>query len=147
MMTNTEKITAKLQIAAVMLMTAGWGWSGGNFTPQDAPIWNYLAHCIPIVLLLVLGLQLFRVRGTYHGAESSARGATIGISIFAVISIIGAIVMVVLGATNPDPNSVGVHSFADWFATILLNMGTFLWLATLIPARRASAEAKAANAR
>ncbi len=129
MMTNTEKITSKLQIAAVMLMTAGWGWSGGNFTPQDAPIWNYLAHCVPIALLLVLGLQLFRVRGT------------------AAISIIGAIVMVVLGATNPDPNSVGVHSFADWFATILLNIGTFLWLGTLIPARRASAEAKAANAR
>jgi hypothetical protein len=88
---------------------------------------------------------LFRVRGTYQSAESNARGATIGISIFAVVSIIGAIVMVVLGATNPDPNSVGVHSFADWFATILLNMGTFLWLATLIPARRASAEARTAN--
>lgn len=147
MMTNTEKITSKLQIAAVMLMTAGWGWSGGNFTPQDAPIWNYLAHCIPIALLLVLGLQLFRVRGTYQDTESNARGATIGISIFAVISIIGAIVMVVLGATNPDPNSVGVHSFADWFAVILLNIGTFMWLVTLIPVRRASAEARAASAR
>ena len=128
-----------------MLMTAGWGWSGGNFTPQDAPIWNYLAHCVPIVLLLILGLQLFRVRGTYQGVESSARGAMIGISIFAVISIIGAIVMVVLAATNPDPNSVGVHSFADWFAVILLNIGTFLWLATLIPARRATAEARTAS--
>jgi len=145
MMTNTEKITSKLQIAAVMLMTAGWGWSGGNFTPQDAPLWNYLAHCLPIALLLVLGLQLFRVHGTYQGVESSARGATIGISIFAIVSIIGAIVMVVLGATNPDPNSVGVHSFADWFAVILLNIGTFLWLATLIPARRASAEARTAS--
>ena len=147
MMTNTEKITSKLQIAAAMLMTAGWGWSGGNFTPQDAPLWNYLAHCLPIALLLVLGLQLFRVRGTYQGAVSSARGATIGISIFAIVSIIGAIVMVVLGATNPDPNSVGIHSFADWFATILLNIGAFLWLATLIPTRRASAEARTAHAR
>jgi hypothetical protein len=44
-------------------------------------------------------------------------------------------VLIVLGVTNPDPNSVGVHTLEDWFPVVILNTGTLLWLATLILAR------------
>lgn len=145
-MTNTRNFVAKLQITAIVLMIAGWSWSGGNFTPSDAPLGNYLAHCIPIALLLVMSLQLFHLHGTItEQAERSAKRARIGVSILAVIAIIGASVMITLGIVNPDPNSVGVHNFADWFPTVILNMGTFLWLATMLPFQRSHAVAHVAS--
>ncbi len=144
-MTNISIFISKLQVAAILLMTAGWGWNGGNFTPADAPFINPLLHTIPVLLLLVMSLQILRVRGTQERFESNANWATVAVSVFAVVSIIGCIVMIVLGATNPDPNSVGVHSLEDWFPVVILNMGTFLWLATLFLARYRVAEVRTAN--
>lgn len=137
-MTNTQNFTFKLQIVALILMAAGWGWAGGNFS-SGMPLWNVLLHCIPILLLLIIGLQIFRVRGTNQGAESHARGAEIGMTVFTVVTIISTTVLVILGVSNSDPNSVGVHNLWDWFPTILLYMSALLWLATLIPARRVQA--------
>ncbi len=140
-MTNTITVVSKLKIVAVVLMAAGWGWIGGNFTPLGASIWNYLAHCISIVLLLIISMQMFRMSDSRQQPAAHSGRVNIAMSIFAIVSIIGCIVLVTLGIINPDPNSVGVHNFADWFPTIILNMGTFLWLATmLIPARRVVTE-------
>lgn len=144
MNTNTQSFISKLQITAIILLTAGWGWAGGNFS-AGLPLWNMLLHCIPILLLLVMSLQIFRVRGAQQGVESNARGARIGMSIFAIVSIIGAIVLVVLGATNPDPNSVGVHNLWDWFPTIIIIGSSLLWLTTLISVRRGNAAVTTAN--
>ncbi|BCL80751.1 hypothetical protein ccbrp13_32160 [Ktedonobacteria bacterium brp13] len=137
-MTNTQKFTFKLQIVALILMAAGWGWADGNFS-SGLPLWNVLLHCIPILLLLIIGLQIFRVRDTSQGAESHARGAEIGMTVFTVVTIISTTVLVILGVSNSDPNSVGVHNLWDWFPTILLYMSALLWLATLIPTRRVQA--------
>lgn len=153
MMTNTQNstvanvnnATSKLKVAAVVLMTAGWGWIGGNFTPVGASIWNYLLHCISIVLLLLMSVQMFRLAGSRQQTEAPTGWVNIAMSIFAVVSIIGCIVLITLGIVNPDPNSVGVHNFADWFPTIILNMGTFLWLATMIPTPRRHTDANVAS--
>jgi hypothetical protein len=137
MMTNTttQNFIFKLQVVALLVMVAGWGWSDGNFTPPDQPL-NTLLHCIPLVLLTVFGLQFFSAHDAHQRGVRAANWGYIGLSIVAIVSIIGAIVMITLGVVNPDPNSVGVHNFADWFPTIILNMGTFLWLGTMLPARR-----------
>ncbi len=45
-------------------------------------------------------------------------------------------VFIILGATNPDPNSVGVHTFEDTMPVIVLNLGTLLWFAILLFGRR-----------
>ncbi len=136
MKTNTTNLISKLQIAALVLLTAGLGWTGGNFTPQDAPAWNYLLHCIPIVLLLVVSLFMFRMRDDQQQAATSIRRTRIGVSVFVTLSIIGTIVMIALGASNPDPNAVGIKTFADWVPTVILNVGNLLWLGTLVFARR-----------
>jgi hypothetical protein len=31
-----------LRLAAILLMTTGYGWAGGHFIPTDAPFWAYL---------------------------------------------------------------------------------------------------------
>ncbi|GAC1405155.1 MAG: hypothetical protein NVS4B12_20530 [Ktedonobacteraceae bacterium] len=136
MKTNTQNLTSKLQITAVVLMLAGSGWCGGNFTPAGAPIWNYLLHCVSIVLLLFLCFQLFGVRDTYLEAASHIGRVKAGVSILAIVGIIGCIIMIVLGASNPNPNAVGVKTFADWFPTIMLSIGNFLWLGTVLFAHR-----------
>lgn len=144
MNTNTQNLTSKLQIAAVVLMLAGSGWSGGNFTPQGAPLSNYLLHCVSIVLLLLLSFQLFGVRDTSLVAAAHIGRVKTGVSILAIVGIIGCIIMIVLGASNPDPNAVGVKTFADWFPTVMLNIGNLLWLGTMFFAHRKHAETNVA---
>ncbi len=139
-----KTITSKLQIAAVVLMFAGSGWSGGNFTPQGAPLWNYLLHCVTIVLLMLLCTQLFGIRDTSLKAVTHIERIKAGVSILAIFGIIGCIVMIILGASNPDPNAVGVKTFADWFPTIILSIGNFLWLGTTLFAHRGQTQARVA---
>ena len=141
---KTNTLTSKLQIAAVVLMFAGSGWSGGNFTPQGAPLWNYLLHCITIVLLMLLCIQLFGIRDTSLNAAAHIGRIKAGVSALAIVGIIGCIVMIVLGASNPDPNAVGVKTFADWFPTIMISIGNFLWLGTVLFAHRGQAQARMA---
>ena len=145
MITNTQNFIFKLQITAIILMAAGWGWNAGNFTPSGAPFWNPLLHGIPILLLLVLGLPMLRVRGTHQDTESKAGWATVGMSIFAIVTIITYIVGIVLGASNPNPNAFGVKTVEDWFPTVINIVASLLWLTTLIPVRRGSAEARAVS--
>jgi hypothetical protein len=59
-----------------------------------------------------------------------------GMSIFAGASLLATFVLIILGMTNADPNSVGVHNLADWFPAILLDVGTLLWLTSLLPVGR-----------
>ncbi|HKF38294.1 MAG TPA: hypothetical protein VKB35_15465 [Ktedonobacteraceae bacterium] len=144
-MTNTERVISRLQVAAIILMAAGFGWAGGNFTPSDAPFWNPLLHTIPIVLILIFGLPMLRMRGTHQYIESHAGWANVGMSVFAVIAIAFVIVAVVLGATNPNPNAFGVKTVEDWFPAVIIIVGSLLWLRTLIPASLRNAEARAAS--
>ena len=141
---KTNTITSKLQIAAVVLMFAGSGWSGGNFTPQGAPLWNYLLHSVTIILLLLLCTQLFGIRDTSLKAAAHIGRIKAAVSFLAIAGTIGCIIMIVLGASNPDPNAVGVKTFADWFPTIMLSIGNFLWLGTVLFAHRGQTQASIA---
>ena len=62
----------------------------------------------------------------------------IGISAIAALATAGNIVLIILGATNPDPNSVGVHSPGDWMVVIAIMAGVVLWFATLLLERAQS---------
>ena len=59
-----------------------------------------------------------------------------GISILAIIGITGTTVLVILGASNPDPNAVGVKTLEDWFPTVMMYAGNFLWLGTVLFSRK-----------
>ncbi|HCI80490.1 MAG TPA: hypothetical protein DHW02_12460 [Ktedonobacter sp.] len=142
MKTNTA---SKLQIAAILLLFAGWGWTGGNFTPSDAPFINPLLHCIPLVLLMLFSLPILQLRGTLKGTRPNTKWAFIGISILAVIGIIGTTVLVFLGASNPDPNAVGVKTLEDWFPTVMMYAGNLLWLGTVMFSRQHSLETNVAT--
>jgi len=45
-------------------------------------------------------------------------------------------VFILLGASNPDPNSVGVHNFEDTMPVIVLSAGNLLWFASLLFTKR-----------
>ncbi len=142
-MNQAANVIGKLQIAALIVLTAGWGWSGGNFTPGDAPFWNPLVHCTPIVVLLILGLPLLTMNGTNTVAPSRPNWAYIGMHLFTIVTIIGVGVLIVMGATNPNPSSTGVHSLEDWFPVVMMLVGSLLWLATFLFAHRGQTEVMA----
>jgi hypothetical protein len=131
--TASGRFTA--QLAALFLMATGWGWVAGNFVQPLNTSWGPIAdtlHVVPLAILLPLSLR-------YIGAAAVAnlaRGARNGITALAAVGLIGVSVMIALGLTNPDPNSVGVHTPEDWMPTIVLIAGALLWLATLFAARR-----------
>lgn len=60
------------------------------------------------------------------------------ISTLSALAVVGNIVMIIMGATNPDPNSVGVHSPGDWMVVIAVTAGVLLWFATLLVERTQS---------
>ena len=145
MMTNTTNSLSDRQVAGIVLMATGWGWICGNFVQPVSTVWGSAAdilHCLPFVWLLLLSLRFFSTFTNPSRAETSSRGARLGISIVAIFSIIACVVFIILGAINPDPNSVGVHNFEDTMPVIVLNLGTLLWLSTLIPVRRGHAETR-----
>ena len=139
-MTNTRM----RQIAGIILLAAGWGWAGANFTPADSPWWNYLLHTIPILILLVMSLGFFRVSDTHQHTRSNGGWASIGLNIFAAISFIGFIVGIILGSTNLN-SQYSISTTGDWFAAVTVILGGLLWLTTLIPVHRDNAEIRIAN--
>jgi hypothetical protein len=130
------------QIAGVILMAAGWGWISGNFVDPFLPFFFGgfidLVHFVPAVVLLLLSMRFFRASAIEVREGGGPSGAHTGISIVAVFSILACALFVILGLSNPDPNSLGVHTIEDWLPVIVLNAGTFLWLSTLVRARRAA---------
>jgi hypothetical protein len=132
------------QVAAVILMAAGWSWISGNFVDPFLPFFFGglidLIHFVPAAVLLLLSMRYFRASGieVRESAGSGGAGARTGISVVAVFSILACAVFVILGLSNPNPNSLGVHTIEDWLPVIVLNAGTFLWLSTLVGAGSAA---------
>ena len=93
---------------------------------------------------MLLCIQLFGIRDTSLNAVAHIGRIKAGVSVLAIVGIIGCIVMIVLGASNPDPNAVGVKTFADWFPTIMLSIGNFLWLGTTLFAHRGQTQVRMA---
>lgn len=126
-------------VAAIFLMAAGIGWNAGNFVQPANTSWGALAdilHALPLAILLPLAL---RVIGAGM-AGTVARGARNGITALALIGMFGCAVMIVLGAINPDPNSVGVHTLEDWMPVVVMNAGNLLWVGTLLFGQRGARE-------
>ncbi|MHB8600086.1 MAG: hypothetical protein ACYDER_25150 [Ktedonobacteraceae bacterium] len=133
--------TRMRQITGIVLLAAGLGWSGANFTPADAPWWNFLLHTIPFLLLLVLSLGFFRAADAPQCEHSGGNWAKVALSIFAAFTFTALIVGMILGATNPDPNAYGIKTLADFVPAIIIMPGGLVWLTTLLPFHRSNAEA------
>ncbi len=97
-----------------------------------------------MLLLLLLGIQFFTAHDADVRGAATAHWGQIGITVLAVITIIADIVLITLGQTNPDPNSVGVHVFSDWVPATLTLLGSFLWLAGQVMARQGNTTANKA---
>ena len=144
MTTKAETLTFKQQTAAILVMMAGWGWIAGNFAAPFDTFWvgavTTIGHCIPIVLLLVFSLQFFSAHDARQRAVPSSNWGRVAITVLAIIAIIGSIVLIALGASNSNPNAVGIKTIDDYIPAIILNIGTFWWLATLLFSRQQTVE-------
>ncbi len=130
---------ASRELLAVFLMVAGAGWNNGQFVQPLSAGYGVLAdalHALPVALLIWMGLRL---AGTARVAENvtSVHDGRLGLTILAVIILLSLVVFITLGLTNPDPNSVGVHSVEDWLPTIVQGGGALLWLVTFFRRRLA----------
>ena len=138
--THTTFFTA--QLATLLIMIAGWGWIAGNFAQPAEPLLadaiTDLAHAVPAILLFIFGWRYF---GVLLDASPRRTGwAYIGIGVIAVLALVllglGGIVLSLLGITNSNPNSVGIHNLDDAIPAILTLGGSLFWLVFAFLARR-----------
>jgi hypothetical protein len=127
---NTSPSTLhKFQTLAILLLIFADGCDVGQFSLSSFDAWsiggliNVLLHALPGFLFMGFGIAFF-----YSPQRLAPR---IWISVLSAIAVVGNIVMIILGATNPDPNSVGVHSPGDWMVVIAIMAGVVLWFGTL----------------
>lgn len=123
----------KFQTLAILLLIFADGVDVGQFSLSSFDTWsaggiiNVLLHALPGFIFMWVGIQFF-----YSPQRLAPR---IWISVLSVIATVGNIVMIIMGATNPDPNSAGVHSPGDWMVVIVIMAGVVLWFATLLVER------------
>ncbi len=126
----------KFQTLAILLLIFADGCDVGQFSLSSFDAWsiggiiNVLLHALPGFIFMGFGIQFF-----YSPQRLAPR---IWISVLSAIAVVGNIVMIIMGATNPDPNSVGVHSPGDWMVVIAIMAGVVLWFATLLVERAQS---------
>jgi hypothetical protein len=134
---NTSVSTLrKFQTLAILVLIFADGCDVGQFSLSSFDTWsvggmiNVLLHALAGFIIMGFGIQFF-----YAPQRLAPR---IWVSVLSAIAVFGNIVMIILGATNPDPNSVGVHSPGDWMVVIALTAGALLWFATLLVERAQS---------
>jgi hypothetical protein len=123
-MTNqfTPRAFTTFRLAALFLITAGYGWAGGHFIPANAPFWAYLFQFAVLLILLTFAIGFLR---------PAARWSTRGLTIFAALTLLINAANIIRGATNSG--SFGSHnSFADLVPIGLIIFGDALWLLTIL---------------
>ena len=130
----------KFQTLAILLLIFADGCDVGQFSTSSFDVWgiggiiNVLLHALPGFLFMWVGIQFF-----YSPQRLAPR---IWVSVLSAIAIVGNVVMIIMGSTNPDPNSVGVHSPGDWMVVIAIMAGVVLWFATLLVERAQSSSVR-----
>jgi hypothetical protein len=141
-MTNVQHAHFGRQVVAIVLLAGGWGWDSGQFVqPFFGSFFGGfidLVHFAPVLLLLAVSPAFLRAAAVGTTAKG-ARNTITGITIFSLLAV-G--ILTAIGLANPNPNSVGVHTFEDFMPVIVLVVGSILWLTALIPARRGVAQAQ-----
>ena len=131
---NTSVSTLhKLQTLAILVLIFADVCDFGQFSLSSMDTWSVggvigvLLHALAGFVIMGFGIQLF-----YSPQRLAPR---IWISVISALAVVGNIVMIIMGASNPDPNSVGVHSAGDWMVVIAITAGVLLWFATLLVER------------
>ena len=131
---NTSTSTLhKFQTLAILLLIFADGCDVGQFSLSSFDTWsiggiiNVLLHALPGFIFMWVGIQFF-----YSPQRIAPR---IWVCVLSVLAVAGNIVMIIMGATNPDPNSIGVHSPGDWIVVIAIMAGVLIWFATLVVER------------
>jgi hypothetical protein len=113
-----------LGMAAIVLMAAGFGWVGGNFSTAT--------DTLPVKLAVTLGHLIFPAALAVLAALLTAhpRSPATGRAVTAVawLSVLFFAVSTGYALANPDPNAFGPHNFADYTAIVILLAGAVLWL-------------------
>ena len=123
----------KVQTLTILVLIFADGCDVGQFSLSSFDVWsiggiiNVLLHALTGFIFMGCGIQLL--------FSSRRLAPRIWVSVLSALAVVGNIVMIILGATNPDPNSVGVHSPGDWMVVIAITAGVLLWFATLLVER------------
>jgi hypothetical protein len=125
-----KKYLYGIRSAAIILISAGYGWAGGHYIPANSPIIAYSFQFIIITILLILGIRFLSLS---ENEKHKRNWSITGLTIFSSLSLLINVLNIVHGAYNSDKASYGSHNtFADLVPISIIIIGTVLWLITLI---------------
>ena len=120
----TTRAVPPFGMAAIVIMAAGYGWVGGNFSTAT--------DTLPVKLAVTLGHLIFPAALAVLAAllARNPRSPATGRAVTAVawLSVLFAAVSTGYAVANPDPNAFGPHNVADYTAIVILLGGAVLWL-------------------
>jgi hypothetical protein len=122
--TEAGRAVPPLAMAAIVIMTTGYGWVGGNFATATDTVAVKLAVTAGH-LILPAALAVFAGLLAANPASRSARRAGTAV---AWLSIVFAAVSTGYALANPNPNAFGPHNLADYTAIVILLAGAVIWL-------------------
>ncbi len=137
-MRATRTSLSRLEVAGILLMTAGDGYINGNFIQPINVGWGAfidILHFIPLAILLWLAIELLRLTDESSVATTRRRGLRLGVTLLAALIALTCVAMIALGVFAPSLG-VGVQDFSDWLAVILGGGGAVAWFVTLFQGRR-----------
>ncbi|MEO8860596.1 MAG: hypothetical protein ABI358_04190 [Ginsengibacter sp.] len=119
----------KIRIAAIILISAGYGWAGGHYIPANSPLIAYSFQFVVIAFLLIAGIKYLSAT---ENERQQRNWSVIALSLFSTLSLVVNILNIIHGAYTTDPNSFGSHNtFADFVPIGFIILGTLLWISTM----------------
>jgi hypothetical protein len=117
----------KIRSAAILLVSAGYGWAGGHYIPADSPKVAYLFQAVVIGILMILGLNFFH----YHQKGIKKPNWPVrGLSIFFSLSLVINVLNIFHGAYSNDKSFGSHNSFADLVPIGLIIVSALGWFST-----------------
>jgi hypothetical protein len=122
--TPAGRAVPPLGMAAIVIMAAGFGWVGGNFsTATDR---------LPVKVAITVGHLIFpgalAVLAGLLAANPRSPAARRAVTAVAWLSVLFVAVSTGYALANPDPNAFGPHNLADYTAIVILLAGAAIWL-------------------
>ena len=144
-MAMTRIAIFKLQITALLLIAAGYGWAGGRFIPADSPFYAYVFQGVIMTILIVLSTGFLSSLKIEGDVRMPKRWAITGLTIFAALTLIINIANIIHGMYNTAADHFGSHNTpADLVPISIIIAGDILWLLSRITSnKKASPNGKA----
>jgi hypothetical protein len=120
----------KTRFAAIILIAAGYGFTGSQYIPANSSILAYIFQFIIIIALLIMGIGTLRIS---ENEKNKSNWPITGLSIFSALLLLINVLNIIHWGHNSNVNFFISHnSFANLVPVAFLIPGNVLWVISIV---------------